>query len=340
MILESYIEDILAGKNLDSHATQRLFLALGRGELSLGESMRILLLLNKKGITTDELLGAVLAFRKLAKPVIHTARIARAMDNCGTGGDGKDTFNISTAAAFVIAACGIPVAKHGNRGVSSKCGSADLFQALGINIEVSSSKMVHALHKTNLGYFHAPLYHAAMRSAAPFRKAIRTKTIFNVLGPLLSPMRVKRQMIGAFDAALLLPMATVLRKLGSKHAVVVHGLDGTDEISISGTTEIVRLADGHLTKEQFHPQILGLRSFPLSTLHGGTPNQRARDVFTMFSGKGRPALRQAVALNAAFGIQIGKDGCSLRDAYKLATAAMDNGSALRVIKKLREITNG
>lgn len=340
MKLESHIEDVLAGKNLGSAGAQRLFLTFGRGEFSSNEIMRFLLLLNKKGITADELLGAVRAFRKLARPIVHTTRTARMIDNCGTGGDGKDTFNISTAAAFVIAACGIPVAKHGNRGVSSKCGSADLFQALGINIEVSSLKMIEALRKTNLGYFHAPLYHTAMRNVAPFRKAVRTKTIFNVLGPLLNPMHVKRQMIGVFDARLLLPMAAVLRKLGSTHAVLVHGLDGTDEISVSGTTEIVRLADGRITTEQFHPQILGLRSFPLSALHGGTANQRARDVVALFRGKGRPALKQAVALNAAFGIQIGRERCSLRDAYKLATNAMENGNALRVVKKLRQITGG
>ena len=331
-------EKILEGKNLSAKEAGMFFTELGRGMVAPQDMMRTLFLLNKKGVTTFELLGAARAFRNLAKPIKNLRM--EAIDNCGTGGDGKDTFNISTAASFVIAACGVPVAKHGNRGVSSKFGSADLLQALGINIEASPGVMLRALEKTNFGYFHAPLYHAAMRSAIPFRKAVRSKTIFNILGPLLNPLGVKRQLIGTFSRQLLFTMAEVLKMLGTERATLVHGMDGTDEVSISGPTEIVRLKKGLIHRQLFHPNQLGIKLVKLGRLRGGSQKDRVRDLHALFEGRGRPALEQAVALNAAFGIQLCKENYALKECFAMATQAMKNGAALNVVRKVREITNG
>ncbi|MBI4431368.1 MAG: anthranilate phosphoribosyltransferase [Candidatus Omnitrophica bacterium] len=339
MTFEKEIEALFKGQDLPARRVEELFQKVGKGfsSISLRDANRVFFLFNRKGVTTDELYGAVMALRKLAKSV-SAGIVPNAIDNCGTGGDGTDSFNISTGAAFVIAAAGVPVAKHGNRGVSSKCGSADLLRALGINIEASQFRMLLALKKANLGYFHAPLYHLAMKNVAPFRKSVRTKTIFNILGPLLNPLKVKKQLIGVFDKRLLNPMGEVLRRLKVDEAYVAHGRDGLDEISVTGATDLLHLRGKILRWEAFHPSRLGVPIFPLEALRGGSPAERARDLTAVFSGKGRQVLKHAIAVNAAFGIKLGR-GCSLSEGYKAALDVIENGGALSVVRMLRDISN-
>lgn len=333
-----FVDRILRGESLSIKEAETFFMKLGRGAVGPNEATRILFLLNRKGVTSEEVLGAALAFRRLG----HRVRNSRAdtIDNCGTGGDGKDTFNISTAASFVIAACGVPVAKHGNRGVSSKYGSADLLQALGINIEAPTSVMMQSLKKTNFGYFHAPIYNKAMRNVGPFRRSVRSKTLFNMLGPLLNPLRVKRQLIGTFSSDSLAIMAETLKKLDVQRATLVRGMDGTDEVSISGPTTVLRLKNKAIQSSVFHPKQIGISLYALSSLRGGDQKKRVRDLEALFTGKGRPALRQAVALNAAFGIQLSKNEVSLRECFAMALRAMKNGEAMNVVQRVREITRG
>lgn len=331
-------EKVLSGKNLTIKEAEIFFMKLGRGAVASNEAARTLFLLNRKGVTTEEVFGAVCAFRRLGRQLEKYR--ADTIDNCGTGGDGKDTFNISTAASFVIAACGVPVAKHGNRGVSSKYGSADLLQALGINIEAPFSVMMRALKETNFGYFHAPIYNSAMRNVSPFRKLVRSKTLFNMLGPLLNPLRVKRQLIGTFSSDSLSIMAETLKKLGVHRATLVRGMDGTDEVSVSGPTAVLRLKDKVIQRSVFHPRQLGIDLFALDNLRGGDQTKRAHELEALFRGQGKPALRQSIALNAAFGIQLGKDEISLRECFTMALRAMKNGEAMNVVQSVRKIARG
>lgn len=338
MIYERAIETLLSGNHLEVPAAEAVFRELGTGRAPQEFGKRFLLLMGKKGISADEIFGAVLAFRRLAVDFRRPKFEMEPMDNCGTGGDNRNTFNISTAASFVIAASGIPVAKHGNRGVSSGCGSADLLQALGINIEAPTAQMLYALQRAKIGYFHAPLYHRAMRRVLGLRKELGVKTIFNVIGPLLNPLCVTYQLIGVFDRNLLHPMAETLRRLKTSQAILVHGRDGLDEVSTTAKTDVVMLDGRHIRATVFNPGQLGIKKVTLSALKGGSAADRAADLLSVFSGRGRRALRDAILLNAAFGIWAYDRRTGLRVSYDRARHALNSGAALVTLDTMRELT--
>lgn len=261
-----------------------------------------------------------------------------AMDIVGTGGDGKGTLNISTAAAFVVAGAGVPVAKHGNRNLSSKSGAADALGALGIEVMAGPAVVETALQQAGIGFMMAPMHHPAMRHVGPARMELGTRTIFNILGPLTNPAGVRRQLTGAFAPDLLRPMAETLRMLGSDAAWLVHGGDGTDELSIAAESQVVALEDGELRAFTLAPEDAGLPRHPFAELLGGSPMENAAELKAVLSGAGRPAYRDAVLLNAGAALLIAGKAMKLPDAVALARQSIDSGAALSRVEALARIS--
>jgi anthranilate phosphoribosyltransferase len=244
----------------------------------------------------------------------------------GTGGDAKGTFNDSTASAFVLAGAGVPVAKHGNRAVSSKSGAADVLEKLGVNIKASPLQIAQCFAKAGLAFLWAPAHHPAMRHAASVRQALKLRTIFNLLGPLLNPASTKRQLIGTYSAQWLLPMAEVMKRAGAAHIWVVHGTDGMDELSTTGASQVVELKSGEITSFEVHPRDAGLPLVSLRDLEGGTPEDSAVAMRALFQGKKGP-FRDIVLLNAGAAFIIAGKAKSLAHGAELAAASIDEGRA-------------
>jgi anthranilate phosphoribosyltransferase len=290
--------------------------------------------LRTRGETVDEFAAAASVMRAKC----HAVRApAGAMDIVGTGGDGKGTLNISTATAFVVAGAGVPVAKHGNRNLSSKSGAADALTEMGLNVMVGPQVVERCLAEAGIGFMMAPMHHPAMRHVGPVRAELGTRTIFNILGPLTNPAGVKRQLTGAFAARLLRPMAETLRALGSEAAWLVHGSDGTDEITIAGPTAVVALEAGEIREFTVHPEDAGLPVHPFEAILGGTPAQNA-DAFRALLNGQTGAYRDAVLLNAAAALLVVGKAASLRDGVALARHSIDAGVALTKFKILRDIS--
>ena len=249
-----------------------------------------------------------------------------AMDIVGTGGDGKGTLNISTATAFVVAGAGVPVAKHGNRNLSSKSGAADALTMVGVNVMIPPDLAEHAIARAGIGFMMAPTHHPAMRHVGPARAELGTRTIFNLLGPLTNPAGVKIQLTGAFSTRWLRPMAEVLGALGSRSAWLVHGADGTDEISIAGPTSVVQLKDGEITEFEVIPEDAGLRRHPFEAIIGGEPEQNAAAFRALLAGEAG-AYRDAVLLNAAAALVVAGRVDSWENGVEEAREVLDNGVA-------------
>jgi anthranilate phosphoribosyltransferase len=262
---------------------------------------------------------------------------AGAMDIVGTGGDGTGTLNISTAAALVVAGAGVPVAKHGNRNLSSKSGAADALTQMGIKVMVGPSVVEEALKEAGIGFMMAPMHHPAIAHVMPTRAELGTRTIFNILGPLTNPAGVKRQLTGAFSAKLIRPMAETLAALGSEAAWIVHGADGTDEISIAGLTHVAELKDGTVTEREMHPEDAGLPTHPFEAILGGTPEENGA-AFRALLGGTPGAYRDAVLLNAAAALLIAGRAASLAEGVSLARESIDSGAAKARVEALARIT--
>jgi len=258
-----------------------------------------------------------------------------AIDTCGTGGDGSGSYNISTAVAFVIAACGVPVAKHGNRALSSKSGSSQVLETLGVNLNLTPAAISQCLREVGMGFMFAPAHHAAMRHVGPVRQALGVRTIFNLLGPLSNPARAKRQLLGVFDRRWLVPLAETLNKLGSTRAWIVHGEDGLDELTTTGTSYVATLDNGKIDSFEICPEDVGLHRATPHDLIGGTPEENAQALRDVLSGA-MGAYRDIVLLNSAAALVVADIATSLQDGVARASVAIDNGSALNVLTALAE----
>ena len=260
-----------------------------------------------------------------------------AIDLCGTGGDGKGTFNISTVAAFVVAGGGVPVAKHGSYSVSSGCGSADVLKELGLNIDLSAAQIGHCLDELGIAFLFAPKLHPAMKHAVGPRREIGLRTIFNILGPITNPAGVRRQMIGVFDRRLATMLAEVLAELGTEQALLVHSDEGLDEISIHGRTLVVELVKGRISERALAPEDFGLQRYS-DGIYGGAPVQNAQIALRILRGE-RGAPRDIVVANAACGLLVAGAVSQLKEGVRLAEHSLDSGAALQKLENLREMSN-
>lgn len=306
------------------------------GEATSAQIGGLLMALRARGEAVSEYAAAAAVMRAHCVPVKAPEG---AMDIVGTGGDGKHTLNISTATAFVVAGAGVPVAKHGNRNLSSKSGTADVQSALGINVNVTPDVVERAIAEAGIGFMMAPLHHPAMRHVGPVRLELGCKTIFNILGPLTNPAGVKRQLTGAFAIDLIFPMAETLQQLGSDKAWLVHGSDGTDEITICGTTSVALLENGKITSRQIHPEDAGLPEHPFRDIIGGTPEDNATALRALLDGA-PGAYRDAVLFNAAAALVVADKASTLTEGAEIARASIDSGKAKAALSALARITQG
>jgi anthranilate phosphoribosyltransferase len=326
---------IAATRPLTRAEAEAAFNLLFEGQATPAQTGGFLMALRTRGETVDEYAAAASVMR--AKCVKVRAPEG-AMDIVGTGGDGKGTLNISTATAFVVAGAGVPVAKHGNRNLSSKSGAADALGALGIDVMVGAKVVEQALREAGIGFMMAPMHHPAMRHVGPVRMELGTRTIFNILGPLTNPAGVKFQLTGAFTADLLRPMAETLRALGTERAWLVHGGDGTDELSIAAASQVVALEGGELRAFTLHPEDAGLPLHPFEDLLGGAPDENARELRAVLQGAGRPAYRDAVLLNSAAALVIAGKATALPEGVAQARESLASGAAMRAVEALARIS--
>ncbi|MCH8011294.1 MAG: anthranilate phosphoribosyltransferase [Candidatus Marinimicrobia bacterium] len=290
-----------------------------------------LVALRAKGETVDEVVGFADAMRKKMTPI----QIGDgAIDMCGTGGDMKITFNISTAASFLVAGAGVKVAKHGNRAASSRSGSADVLTALGVDISMSPEKVALCVEEIGIGFLFAPALHPAIKYAVPARKSLAIRTVFNILGPLCNPAKVKRQVLGVFAPELTSKMANILKALGSEEVMVIYGNDGLDELTITTTSSVSHLTnDGNISEMTINPQDYGFPLGSIEDLRGGSPDENAQIIEKILKGEKGPR-RDVVVLNAAAGIMVGGKSTTMEEGIQLAKEAIDSGKALNVLQQL------
>ncbi len=323
---------------LDAALTRELaeqaFDVIMSGKATPAQIGGFLMILRQRGESIEEITGAAAAMRAKALPVEAPEG---AMDIVGTGGDGKGTLNISTTTALVVAGLGVPVAKHGNKALSSKAGASDVLAELGVNLSGDPALIAKAIREAGIGYMAAPNHHAAMRFVMPARQELGVRTVFNILGPMTNPAAVKRQLTGCFTDHLIRPMAETLGALGSEKAWLVHGLDGTDEISIAGPTKVAALEDGRVTEFQIAPADAGLPEHPFGQILGGAPEENVAKIRRLLDGRTDDdiiAFRHAVVLNAAAALVIAERTQTLADGAQLAAAAIDDGRAKAALERL------
>jgi anthranilate phosphoribosyltransferase len=336
--LKPYISRALESA-LSPYEAEEAFEVIMSGQATHAQIGGFLMILRHRGESMDELTGAVTVMRR---KVLAVSAPPGAMDIVGTGGDGKGTLNISTGAALVTASLGVPIAKHGNKAQSSKSGAADALAALGVNINAGVPVIERCLREAGIGYMNAPNHHAAMKHVMPARVELGVRTVFNMLGPLTNPAGVKRQLTGAFTRALLRPMINVLKTLGSQKAWLVHGMDGTDEISIAAPTYVAALDNGKVTQFTIKPEDAGLPEHPFGHILGGTAEDNKRKTLRLLDGDTAPdlqAFRHAVALNAAAALLIADRVRDLQGGVGLALAALDEGRAKATLAKLVSVSN-
>ena len=328
-IIHSAIEGPLSEED-----AMRAFEEIMSGHTLEGQIAGFLIALKSRGETVTEIKAAAKIMldkcRKVCSP-------KNAIDIVGTGGDGKGTLNISTATALVVASCGVTVAKHGNKNISSQSGAADVLEYLGVKTMVEPHIVEQSLKKANIGFMMAPVHHPAVKNVMPTRQMLGVRTIFNILGPLTNPAEVKYHLIGAYEINLLRPMADTLKQLGSKRAWLAHGHDGTDEISISGPTTIVELNNDKITKFEIKPSDAGLATHPLLSILGGSPAENAHHLKDLLDGKSS-AYRDAVLLNSSAAMLIAGNAGNLEDGVGIAARAIDDGATKKTLELLSEAT--
>ena len=327
------LKRVAGGETLDAAQSARAFGAIMAGEVSEIRIAALVTALAVRGPTVDELVGAVRTMRSTMQSIEANPY---AIDLCGTGGDGIDTVNVSTACAFVVAACGVPVAKHGGRSATSKSGTADCLEALGVNIELSPAGASRCLREVGLCFLFSQAYHPAMKFAAPVRRELGFRTIFNLIGPLSNPARVRRQLVGVYAKEWCVPLAEVLGRLGAERAWVVHG-DGLDDIATSGPSHVAILEDGKVTTREIGPEDAGLSWSPISALAGGTATENATALCRLFDSDGS-AYRDIVLINSAAALVVAGKAADLREGVALATSAIDSGAAKAKLEKLIEVS--
>lgn len=325
---------IAAERPLTRAEAETAFAALFEGAATPSQMGGLLMALRVRGETVEEIAAAARVMRAKCNPVEAPEG---AIDIVGTGGDGKGTLNISTATAFVVAGAGVPVAKHGNRNLSSKSGAADALTALGLNVMVGAEVHARAFAEAGIAFLMAPMHHPAIRHVMPTRSELGTRTIFNLLGPLTNPAGVKRQLTGAFSRAWIRPMAEVLLALGSERAWLVHGADGTDELSICGLSHVAALENGTVREFDVHPEEAGLPVHPFEAVLGGEPAENARAFAALMAGA-PGAYRDAVLLNAAAALIVAERAATLREGVEIARTSIDSGAAAARLAALRAVT--
>ena len=327
--------DAAANGPLTRAQAAEAFEILFDGEATPSQIGGFLMALRTRGETVDEYAAAASVMRAKC----HAVKAPEgAMDIVGTGGDGKGTLNISTATAFVVAGAGVVVAKHGNRNLSSKSGAADALTQMGLNVMVNAAVVERELAEAGIGFMMAPMHHPAIAHVMPTRSELGTRTIFNILGPLTNPASVKRQLTGAYRRDLIRPMAETLLALGSEKAWLVHGSDGTDELTITGVSWVSGLADGTVTDFEIHPEEAGLAVHPFEDIIGGTPEENARDFKALLDGK-VSAYRDAVLLNAAAALVVADAAPDLKAGVEMAKTSIDSGAAKEKISRVAAVSN-
>jgi anthranilate phosphoribosyltransferase len=324
------------GGSLDEGASSRVFEAIMTGEVGDADLIAFLTAQATRGPTVPEIVGAVRAMRAGMRPVTAPAD---AIDLCGTGGDGHGTLNISTAVSFVVAGAGVPVAKHGNRSATSKSGAADILEALGVKIDLEPARAGEVLARTGIVFLFAQVHHPAMRHVGKVRSQIKMRTIFNLLGPLASPARVTRQLVGIYDRKWLLPYAQALQALGSSAALVVHGADGLDELTTTDVTWYARLENGQITQGEIAPEQAGLKRATLSELKGGDAAHNAAALRRLFDGEHGP-YRDIVLLNAGAALMVAGTAKDVKEGVELAARSLDGSAAKAKLEALIEASNG
>jgi len=328
---EDLIKIILEGKDLNFEESKSIFLDIMSGKIGDDLIFKFLKGLSDKGETAEEIAGGVYVLRNKALKVNTEEDI---VDTCGTGGDGKNTLNISTASSLLLASMGIKVAKHGNKALSSKCGSADVLERLKININLQPDGVAKSIEKNNFGFMFAPNYHLTMKYVAPIRKKIGTRTIFNLLGPLSSPANVKRQVTGVFSKKWLKPFADALKNLKSKHVWVLHSEDGMDEISPFTKTDILELKNNEINKIVIDPKKLGIKFNNPENLKGNDADYNANKIIDIFSGN-KNEFSEAVCLNSAAGLIVSGKFSEFEEAYNSAKEYLQSGKVLSHLKKIQ-----
>ncbi len=332
--MKDTIEALLRKRDLSRDEAAALMSAIVSGQLSDAQIAGVLIALRAKGETVEEIAGFVSVLRE--KVIRVTPSRGGLVDTCGTGGDGMHTFNISTAAALVAAGADVAIAKHGNRALSSKCGSSDVLDALGI-ATVMPEHVAEVIDRVGIGFMHAPAHHPALKHAGAVRRDLSVRTVFNVLGPMANPAFVTRQLVGVFDPALTETVAHVLASLGSEKVYVVHGADGADEVTVSGDTRVTVLEHGRVETFTFSPESVGISRTNGRTLTGGSPDENAKTIIAILDGA-TGAKRDAVVLNAAFVIAVSGRAESIAEGVTLANESIDGGRAKDVLERLRITT--
>ncbi|KAB0573028.1 anthranilate phosphoribosyltransferase [Brucella pituitosa] len=332
--LKPYIAKAASGNPLSFEDSKAAFDIMMSGQATPSQVGGFLMALRVRGETVPEIAGAVASMRSRMLPV---SAPTNAVDIVGTGGDQSGSYNVSSCSAFVVAGAGVPVAKHGNRALSSRSGAADALAALGVNIEADADTIGRSISEAGLGFMFAPTHHSAMRHVGPSRVELGTRTIFNLLGPLSNPASVKRQLVGVFSAEWVEPLAQVLKELGSETAWVVYG-DGLDEMTTAGTTKIAALENGTIRTFEIEPEDVGLRRVDMSELKGGEAEVNARALRGVLEGD-QNAYRDIVLLNSAAALVISGKAKDLKDGIALAAQSIDSGSALAVLQKVIAVSN-
>lgn len=336
-MLREAIALVAQGDDLTEIQAQQAMETIMRGEATPAQIGAFITGLRIKGETIDEITGCALAMRAHARHI--RPKVQRLVDTCGTGGDGSNTFNVSTAAAFVIAGADVSVAKHGNRSVSSKCGSADVLEALGVTVDLDAPQVEACIEEVGIGFLFAPRFHASMRHAAGPRREIGIRTIFNLLGPLTNPAGAKGQVVGVYHPDLTEPLAHVLGRLGVEHALVVHGMDKLDEISIGAPTRVSRLYKGEVETFTIKPESVGMKPASLADIQGGDAQENADILRNLLKGEQGPR-RDILLLNAAAGLVVAGQADTIADGVTIAAEVIDSGKALEKVEALVEFTQG
>lgn len=330
-MFKEILSRVVDGQCLSQQEAQQAMQMIMTGKTDAAQLGAFLTALRIRGETSSEIAGFAAVMREHALSISRGERSV--IDTCGTGGDCKGTFNVSTTVAFVLAGAGVAVAKHGNRGVSSSCGSADVLEALGVNINLSPDAAAQALEELNLTFLFAPSFHQAMKYAAPTRKALGYRTVFNLLGPLSNPAQATCQVIGVYDPGLVEKIAGALVELGTQRAMVVSSLDGMDEISTLAPTNVAEVAEGKITTYQINPEAYGFGKYPQKVYRGGTPAENAGILRGILQGE-QGAKRDIVLINAAAGLMVSDKAASLEEAVAMAAESIDSGAALAKLEAL------
>lgn len=333
--IQHFITHVAGGNHLSRAQSGRAFQIIMAGGATPAQIAALLVGLRAKGESTGEIIGAAMAMRAKMDTL---AGFSDSIDVCGTGGDGTFMLNVSTAVTMVVAGCGVKVAKHGNKSVSSRSGSADVLTALGVNVQAEKPTAEKSLREAGVCFLFAPLYHKAMRHVAPVRQELATRTIFNLLGPLANPAKPDYQLMGVYDRSLLLPMAEVHYALGSKAAWVVHGSDGADELTLTGPSQVMALRDGKIRTFTVNPEDAGLKVCTPEELEGGSPQHNAKELSLLLSGKAS-AYRDIVLLNASAALVVAGKAKDLLEGVDVAARAIDEGHAKAALASLVSISN-